>query len=67
MHAALLILPYRPFHPGDRIKVTDLEGEVLAVDLRYTTVQAEGRRHLIPNQTLYTNPVTVFERPPLAP
>jgi len=60
--AGVLILLYRPFHIGDYIKVAGLEGRVIALDLRYTTIQDKGARHLIPNQTLYTNPVTVVER-----
>ena len=60
--AGVLILLYRPFHVGDHIKVAGLEGRVIALDLRYTTIQDKGARHLIPNQTLYTNPVTVLEQ-----
>jgi small conductance mechanosensitive channel len=60
--AGVLILLYRPFRVGDHIKVAGLEGRVIALDLRYTTIQDKGARHLIPNQTLYTNPVTVLER-----
>ena len=57
--AGVLILLYRPFRIGECIKVAGLEGRVVALDLRYTTIQEDGRRHLIPNQTPYTNPVTV--------
>jgi small conductance mechanosensitive channel len=60
--AGVLLLLYRPFRHGDYIKVAGLEGTVVALDLRYTTVQDKGMRHLIPNQTLYTNPVTVVEQ-----
>jgi small-conductance mechanosensitive channel len=62
--AGVLILTYRPFRYGDRIAVTGFEGTVVHVDLRYTTIQDLGKRHLIPNQTMYSNPVTVHERVP---
>jgi small conductance mechanosensitive channel len=57
--AGVLIFLYRPFHVGHTIKVTGLEGRVIALDLRYTTILDKEHRHLIPNQTLYTNPVRV--------
>jgi small-conductance mechanosensitive channel len=58
--AGVLILTYRPFGYGDRIAVTGFEGVVIDIDLRYTTLDAGGKRHLIPNQTMYNNPVTVM-------
>lgn len=63
--AGVLILTYRPFRYGDRIAVTGFEGIVVDIDLRYTTLDDGGKRHLIPNQTMYSNPVTVFA--PAAP
>jgi small-conductance mechanosensitive channel len=57
--AGLMILIYHPFRHGDRIKVVGFEGTVIAIDLRYTTLGGTGERHLIPNQTMHTNPVTV--------
>jgi small conductance mechanosensitive channel len=62
--AGVLILLYRPFHVGDHIKVAGLEGKVAALDLRYTTILDKDHRHLIPNQTLYTNPVSVLQASP---
>jgi small conductance mechanosensitive channel len=60
--AGILTLVYQPFRSGDRILVTGLEGEVIDVDLRYTTLEADGKRHLVPNSSLFSNPVTVFAR-----
>jgi small conductance mechanosensitive channel len=59
--AGCLILFYRPFRRHDRIIVTGLEGEVLETNLRYTALQADGRRYLIPNSTLLNNPIVVVE------
>ena len=58
--AGVLILVFRPFRHGDRIEVTGCEGMVTDVDLRYTTVEGDGRRFLIPNQTMAKSTVTVF-------
>ncbi|GBD32148.1 MAG: mechanosensitive ion channel protein MscS [Gemmatimonadales bacterium] len=57
--AGVLILAYRPFKPGDRISVAGFEGQVSEIDLRYTTLQSETARILIPNSTLFTNTVVV--------
>ena len=61
--AGVLILVFRPFRHGDRIEVAGCEGTVADVDLRYTTIEGEGRRFLIPNQTMYKSTVTVFAPP----
>lgn len=60
--AGVLILLYRPFQVGDRIKVANFEGQVIEIDLRYTTLQGDGQTtYLIPNSMLFTNPITRFE------
>jgi small conductance mechanosensitive channel len=49
--AGVLILSHRPLEYGDRIAVTGLEGVIVDIDLRYTTLDAGDKRHLVPNQT----------------
>jgi small conductance mechanosensitive channel len=61
--AGALILMYRPFRRDDHIAVAGFEGVVTEVDLRYTTLRHENQWILIPNSTLFTNPITVTERP----
>jgi len=61
--AGVLILVYQPFHEGDHIKIGDADGTVTDIDLRYTTVQGEGQRFLVPNSNLISNTVTVSEPP----
>jgi small conductance mechanosensitive channel len=63
--AGVLIVMYRPFLRGDHILVVGLEGEVVGVDLRYTTLRHEEKIFLIPNSTLFTNPITLT-RPKVA-
>ncbi|KPL03067.1 MAG: hypothetical protein AMJ90_04070 [candidate division Zixibacteria bacterium SM23_73_2] len=59
--AGALILMYRPFQLNDRISVAGFEGNVIDIDLRYTTLQAENKKILIPNSTLFTNAVSVLK------
>lgn len=50
-----------PFRRGQRMEVSGFLGTVVDIDLRYTTLQAEGRKILTPNSNLFTNVVSVFE------
>ncbi|HLJ47579.1 MAG TPA: mechanosensitive ion channel domain-containing protein [Bryobacteraceae bacterium] len=61
--AGFLILLYRPFGHGDVVSVTGLEGTVLHIDLRYTSLDAAGKTILIPNSNLFTNPIVVAKKP----
>ena len=62
--AGLLLLVYRPFARHDLISVTGYEGTVAGVDLRYTTLQREDGKVLIPNSILFTNPIQLRSRTP---
>lgn len=57
--AGLLIIIYRPFTIGDFIKVAGIEGQVKETNLRYTELENEEGRSLIPNQTIINTPVKV--------
>jgi small conductance mechanosensitive channel len=57
--AGVLILLYRPFEVGDRIDVGGLAGRVTHVDLRYTELDAEKERVLVPNSKMLTDPIKV--------
>ena len=58
--SGILILLYRPFEIGNRIKISGYEGIVISIDLRYTELDAEGNKILIPNSKLFTDPITVI-------
>jgi len=60
--AGALILSYRPFQTDDHVAVAGFEGLVTEIDMRYTTIQADDRRILVPNSTVMTSPVSVFKR-----
>ena len=58
--SGILILMYRPFAVGDRIKLAGYEGKVVSIDLRYTELTDSGIKILIPNAKLFTDPITVL-------
>lgn len=58
--AGILLLLSEPFQIGDQINVTGLEGKVEEIQARATVVTSpDGDKLVIPNATLFTNPVTV--------
>ena len=59
--SGVLILLYRPFELGNRIKVSGYEVIVISIDLRYTELDSEGNKVLIPNSKLFTDPITVLQ------
>lgn len=61
--AGILLIVDRPFRKNDFIHVAGVEGTVTAIDLRYTTLQGEDRKILIPNSMLLTNAVTIIKTP----
>lgn len=58
--SGILILLYQPFKIGNAIEVSGYEGDVVSIDLRYTELNSEGNRILIPNSKLFTDPITVL-------
>ncbi len=59
--SGVLILLYRPFEKGNCIKISGYEGIVISIDLRYTELDSEGNKILIPNSKLFTDPITVLQ------
>ncbi len=59
--AGVLILIYHPFKLHDSIKVSSYEGKVIAIDLRYTTLENQESLVLIPNSKLFTDPITILK------
>lgn len=59
--SGVLILLYRPFEIGNRIKIAGYEGTVVSIDLRYTELNFEEHKILIPNSKLFTDPITVLQ------
>ena len=59
--SGILILLYHPFTVGNVIKISGYEGKVVSIDLRYTELDSQGDRILIPNSKLFTDPITVVQ------
>jgi small-conductance mechanosensitive channel len=57
--SGVLILVYKPFKRGDKIAVAGSEGKVVEINLRYTILQNEADKYLIPNATLYQNAIHI--------
>lgn len=58
--SGVLILLYRPFRVGNIITISSHQGEVIAIDLRYTKLKSDEADILIPNSKLFTEPVVVL-------
>ena len=65
--AGVMIILYRPFDIGDRIDIGGLAGNVVKIDLRYTELDAEKERVLVPNSKLLTDPIRVTKAPDPGP
>lgn len=64
--AGVLLLVRDPFKSGDEITVAGFEGTVEGVTVRETLLRTfDGRRVLIPNSTVYINPLRVDTHFPL--
>jgi len=64
--AGLLLLIRRPFRIGDEIVVNGYEAKVEWIETRATMIRTyDGRRAIIPNADVFTNPVTVNTAFPL--
>lgn len=57
--AGVLILIYKPFQHNDQITIKSFHGKVTRIDLRYTTLELEGKAIFIPNSMLFTDVITV--------
>ncbi len=64
--AGILVIIYKPFKPDDYIAVSSFKGKVKEINLRYTTLVADGRKIVIPNSMIFSNAVTVGEEKELA-
>jgi small-conductance mechanosensitive channel len=58
--AGILLLLSEPFRIGDQIRTGEFEGTVENIQTRATFIRThDGRRIVVPNSTLFVNPVTV--------
>ncbi|HXT57124.1 MAG TPA: mechanosensitive ion channel domain-containing protein [Pirellulales bacterium] len=60
--AGILILLYEPFRRGDYVSIANtpgLEGAVVAIDFRYTSLQNKDQLVLVPNSNLFVKEILV--------
>lgn len=57
--AGVLIIVYQPFQEGDTIYVSGCQGTVTEINLRYTVLENELDRFMVPNSLIFTNPLKV--------
>ncbi len=58
--AGILLLFRAPFRTGDEVQIGEVRGTVVEINLRETVVRTySGRQVLLPNATVYKNPITV--------
>lgn len=60
--AGVLILVYQPFDIGAYIVVSGQEGKVTDIDLRYTTLEGDEKKILIPNSLVFANTVSILKK-----
>ena len=54
-----LIFIYEPFKLGDTIEVEGKTGEVIDINLRYVTIEADAQKVLVPNSISVSKVITV--------
>ena len=62
--AGFLVLFYQPFRVGDFIRLSNVEGEVINITLRFTIVREDAQRTYIPNSMILNTPLTIQDSPP---
>lgn len=64
--AGILLLFRQPFRGGDQVSIGDVSGTVEEINIRETVLRTyDGRRVLIPNDTVYSEVLTVQTAHPL--
>ena len=57
--AGILVIIYKPFQPDDHVAIAAFQGVVVEINLRYTTLTADGKKIFVPNAMVFSNAVTV--------
>lgn len=57
--AGVLVIVYQPFVKGDTLTVSGCEGKVVEINLRYTVLENESTRFMVPNSLILTNPLKI--------
>jgi len=57
--AGVLIIIYQPFKEGDTVSVSGCRGVVIETNLRYTVLEDEHERFMVPNSLIFKNPLKI--------
>ena len=57
--AGFMLLMYQPFKLDTSLTIGAVTGKVIDINLRYTTLESEGERVMIPNSTVLTSTIRV--------
>lgn len=60
--SGIMIMLYRPFREGDKIKISGFEGVVTSIDLRYTKLDGENEQIIIPNSKMFADPIVIVKK-----
>ncbi len=60
--AGVLIIIYQPFREGDVITVSGCEVLVTETNLRYTVLENDHERFMLPNSLIFKNPLKIVRR-----
>lgn len=58
--SGVLIIIYQPFKEGDIISVSGCEGTVAETNLRYTVLESDHERFMLPNSLIFKNPLKII-------
>lgn len=59
--AGFMLLMYQPFKLDSSLTIGAIAGKVIDINLRYTTLESEGERVMIPNSTVLTSTIRVVQ------
>lgn len=57
--AGLMILFYQPFRKNDYVRIDQYQGRVSEINLRFTVIESDEEKTMIPNGNLVNKPLTV--------
>jgi len=59
--SGVLIIIHQPFKEGDTISVSGCQGRVAETNLRYTVLESDHERFMVPNSLIFKNPLKIIQ------
>jgi small conductance mechanosensitive channel len=64
--SGVMLMLYRPFSIDDYIEFKtsskDFEGKIISIDLRYTTLETDDNKTLVPNSIIVSTPIVIIKK-----